>query len=459
VIKFGTDGWRAVISDEFTFGNVRKVAGSIAAYLKARKLASKPLIVGYDARFLADRFAEEVVKVMEGAGISCFLMERDTPTPVVAWEVKDRKACGAVMLTASHNPPEYCGIKFIPDYAGPANETITKEIEQGIEGASWEGYGGGKVERIEPRERYLKYIESFVDGSLIKQAQLKVVVDPMFGSGRGYLDLLLQRLGCRTEEIHNYRDVLFGGKNPEPDDETLSELKSKVVENKADLGLAMDGDADRFGVVDEKGKFYSANQIIPLLFDYLVTDRHFTGSVVRSVATTHMIDRIAERANIEVFETPVGFKHIAKLMMEKNIIIGGEESGGLSIQGHIPEKDGILADLLVVEMLASRKKKLSECWAELTLKVGEPVSRKINLRLTEEQKQALMNKLKEAAPAEIGEMKVASINRVDGVKIILSNGSWVLIRPSGTEPLVRIYAESDQEERLGLIVDAIKSLV
>lgn len=459
MIKFGTDGWRAVISDEFTFGNVRKVAGSIAAYLKAHKLAGKPLVVGYDARFLADRFAEEVVKVMEGAGISCFLMERDTPTPVVAWEVKDRKACGAVMITASHNPPEYCGIKFIPDYAGPANEAITKEIEQGIEGVSSEGQGGGKVERIDPRERYLKYIASFVDSSLIKQAQLKVVVDPMFGSGRGYLDLLLQRMGCRTEEIHNYRDVLFGGKNPEPDDETLSELKHKVVENKADLGLAMDGDADRFGVVDENGKFYSANQIIPLLFDYLVADRRFSGSVVRSVATTHMIDRIAERANIEVFETPVGFKHIAKLMMEKNIIIGGEESGGLSIKGHIPEKDGILAGLLVVEMLASRKKKLSECWAELTRKVGEPVSRKINLHLTEEQKQALMGKLKEAAPAEIGEMKVAKISRLDGVKIILSNGSWVLVRPSGTEPLVRIYAESDQEERLGLIVDAIKSLV
>jgi len=470
MIKFGTDGWRAVISDEFTFSNVRKVAQAIASYLTNHKLTRKPLIVGYDARFLADKFAEEVVKVMEAAGISTLLVERDTPTPVVAWEVRDRKAAGAVMLTASHNPPEYCGIKFIPDYAGPANEIITKEIEQGISGnigeypafdASSAGRQGisGKVERFEPRERYLKYIESFVNPSVIKRAKLKVVVDPMYGSGRGYLDKLLQRLGCQTEEIHNYRDVLFGGRNPEPDDENLLELKAKVVETGADLGLALDGDADRFGVVDEAGRFYSANQMIPLLFDYLISDKGYTGSVVRSVATTHMVDRIAAQHGIKVFETPVGFKYIAQLMMEQKIILGGEESGGLSIRGHIPEKDGMLADLLAVEMVAYYKKGLSQIRREQVQKVGNFFNQKVNYQLEEDNKKALMTKLMKDPPTSIGGIQVSRINTLDGVKLILSDGSWVLCRPSGTEPLVRVYVESDTLNKLDILTDFIKSLI
>jgi phosphomannomutase len=456
VIIFGTDGWRAIISDEFTFDNVRKVARSIASYLINHKLASKPLIISYDARFLADKFAEEVVRVMEKAGISCLFTERDTPTPVVAWEVKDKKAAGAVMLTASHNPPEYCGIKFIPDYAGPAEEKITREIEQGITGNSWEKQGvAGKAERFEPRERYLKYIESFVDPSIMRRAKLKVIVDPLHGAGRGYLAKLLQGLGCRVEEIHGWRDVLFGGRNPEPAEENLGELKNKVREDGAVLGLSMDGDADRFGVVDENGKFYAANQIIPLLLDYLVKERGYTGVAVRSVATSHLLDRVAALHKIELFETPVGFKHIAGLMREKEVIIGGEESGGLSIKGHIPEKDGILANLMVVEMLARRKNKLSYCWGELINRVGEVFNLKINLHLGDEQKNALMAKLKDHPPG-IG---VSKINTIDGIKIIYADGSWVLARPSGTEPLVRIYAESSSQEKARGIVDSVRDLL
>lgn len=463
MIKFGTDGWRAIISDEFTFDNVRKVAQAIAGYLINHKLDSRPLIVSYDARFLADKFAEEVVKVMEKAGISCLFTERDTPTPVVAWKVKDKKAAGAVMLTASHNPPEYCGIKFIPDYAGPAEEKITKEIEQGIAGKDREEQavpagrqgGAGKMERFEPRERYLKYIESFVDPSVIRQAKLKVIVDPLHGSGRGYLDKLLQGLGCRVEEIHGWRDVLFGGRNPEPAEENLGELKNKVREDGADLGLSMDGDADRFGVVDEKGKFYAANQIIPLLLDYLAEDKGYTGAAVRSVATSHLVDRVAALHKIKTFETPVGFKHIARLMMQQEIIIGGEESGGLSIKGHIPEKDGILANLLIVEMLARRKKKLSACWDELVQKTGEVFDLKINLRLEDKQKNALMVKLKNNPPGP----GVSKINALDGIKIIYADGSWVLARPSGTEPLVRVYAESNAPEKAQGIMDSVRDLL
>jgi len=292
MIKFGTDGWRAIISEEFTFDNVKKVTRAIALYLINHGFANKPLIVGYDPRFLADKFAETVVKVMEEAGINCLLTERDTPTPVVAWSVQDKKAAGAVMITASHNPAEYCGIKFIPDYAGPAGEEITKELQENSNNDLTlpTPKQKGTSERFEPRERYIAYLETFIDVELIKRAKLKVVYDSMHGSGRGYVDKILQGYSCQVEALHSNRDVLFGGSNPEPSDEHLGELKQKVVELKANVGLANDGDADRFGVVDEKGGFLHANQILPLIFYYLITEKGFTGSVVRSVATSNFVD-------------------------------------------------------------------------------------------------------------------------------------------------------------------------
>ena len=460
MIKFGTDGWRAVISDEFTFANVRQVASAVAAYLINHKLDQKPLIVGFDPRFLADCFAEEVVKVMEQAGISCFLTERDTPTPVVAWEVKDRGACGAIMLTASHNPPQYCGIKFIPDYAGPANEQITKEIEAQIQNPKSKIQNQTpKFERFEPRERYLEYIKSFIDPSMLKKAKLKIVVDPMYGAGRGYLDKLLQEVGCQVEEIHNYRDVLFGGHNPEPDETNLKVLGAKVKDNKADLGLALDGDADRFGVVDEVGDCYSPNQVIAMLFDYLVEDKGMRGSVVRSLGTTHMLDAIAKPHNIKVHETPVGFKYIAQIMLKEPVIIGGEESGGLTIAGHIPEKDGILANLLVAEMVAKRGQLLSRIWGNLTKKIGFFEGRRGKVEVEENKKRQLMQRLKETPPKDIQGIKVIEVRTFDGVKLILKDGSWLLIRPSGTEPLVRIYSESRDPKVLDKIELFLETLL
>ena len=461
MIKFGTDGWRAIISEEFTFANVKKVAEAIALYLINHGFSDKPLIVGYDPRFLADKFALEIVKIMNQAGINCLLTERDTPTPIVAWSVKDKKAAGAVMLTASHNPAEYCGIKFIPDYAGPAGAEITNELQENSnkELVLPEAKEKGFVERFEPRERYFKYIQQFVDLAAIKSAKIKIVYDSMHGSGRGYLDHLLQNLGCQVESLHSNRDVLFGGQNPEPDDQELALLKKKVVETKSQVGLANDGDADRFGVVDEKGQFLTPNQIVPLVFEYLVTEKGYRGAVVRSVGTTHLIDKIAAAHKIKVHETPVGFKHIAKLMLEDNIIIGGEESGGLSIKGHIPEKDGLLADLLIVDMLAKRKKKLSELWTELVSKYGAVYNDKFKLKLTEEAKNKFMTKLKNQPPTEVSRFSVVQVNNLDGVKLVLSDGSWVLARPSGTEPLVRLYVESTKPENLSVIVDSIKSLL
>jgi len=461
MIKFGTDGWRAIISDDFTFANVERVAKAVALYLIQHKFNNRPLVIGYDPRFLADKFAEKVARVMETAGIDVLLTERDTPTPIVAWEVRDKKAAGAVMLTASHNPAEYCGIKFIPDYAGPADETITKELQENsnkdIDLPPASRKAG--VERFEPRNRYASYIESFVDPALIKKAKLSVVYDAMFGAGRGYLDKILEKFGCRVEALNCERDVLFGGKSPEPTDENLGKLKEKVKELSASVGLANDGDADRFGVVDEKGQFLHANMVFPLIFDYLVSQKGYTGSVVRSVATTHLIDRVADRHKIMVHETPVGFKHIARIMLDDDVIIGGEESGGISIKGHIPEKDGLLANLLMVEMIAKHGKPLSAIWQDLTKRVGEVYTLRTNLHLREKNKASLMDKLSKETPRDLAGLKVRQVNKLDGVKLVLSDGSWVLARPSGTEPLVRVYAESDKKEKLAVISEAVQNLV
>lgn len=449
------------MAEEFTFQNLRKVAKAIAYYIVNKKLQDRPLIIGYDPRFLSDKFAEEVAKIAEFAGINCLFCERDTPTPVVAWSIKDRKACGAVMLTASHNPYQYNGIKFIPHYAGPAGEEITRELEKNanhdidLKPAARKGV----IERFEPRERYLSYLSSLIDFNIIKEGRLKVVCDPMFGSGRGYLDLILERQGAITEEIHGRRDVLFGGGSPEPEGKRLAELSEKVKELKADLGLACDGDADRFGVVDEKGEFYSANQIITLLFEYLVSERGLRGSVVRSLGTTHMIDEVARLHDIKVHETPVGFKYIARIMMKEEVIIGGEESGGLSILGHIPEKDGILANLLVCEMISKRKRSLSRIWAELEEKIGKFYMLRKKVKLQEDKKVKLMSELNDQPPKNIAEIKVKEAKFIDGAKFYLEDGSYLLIRPSGTEPLIRVYAESRSEETLSKIKEYVKSLL
>ncbi len=464
MIKFGTDGWRAVISDEFTFENVRRVAKAIALYLVNNKKTDKPLIIGYDPRFLADRFAFEVAKVMEQAGINVLLPNRDIPTPVIAWSIKYVKptgACGAVMLTASHNPPQYCGIKFIPEYAGPANETITAELEENSnkELTLPSPQKKGKVDHFNPRETYFEYLSKLVDFSAIKKAGLKVVYDSMFGSGRDFTDAVLEKNGCKVIAINDYRDVLFGGQNPEPSDELLGDLKKKVVEENAALGLANDGDADRFGIVDEVGDFYSANQIIAMVFDYLINDRKFKGLAVRSIATTSMIDEIARLHGIKVHETRVGFKYIADYMMKEDVIIGGEESGGLSIKGHIPEKDGILADLLVTEMVSKKGKPLSQVWKDLVLKIGPYEGRRGKLEVDENKKKILMANLSKKPPTEVGGIKVKEVKTIDGVKIMLQDGSWLLVRPSGTEPLIRVYAESKDSRSLDAIDNYLKTLV
>jgi phosphomannomutase len=351
-IKFGTDGWRAVIARDFTFANCRLVAQGIAGYVNSVNLAKKGIVIGYDNRFMSPDFARECARVLLGNGIKVYLMSHPVPTPVTAFAIQVKEAGGAVMITASHNPPEYNGIKFIPEYAGPALPDVTDAIEAEIQRV----IDCGKVYELALDEatQFNLFAELDVDSEyqaqLLKTTQadafknrpLRVVVDPMFGAGIGYLDKILSQLGCEVFPINNHRDTLFGGSLPEPTDLNLGDLKRAVTSYQADIGLALDGDADRFGIIDNQGSFVNANRFMALLLEHLLNTRQFRGPVARSIATTHMLDRIARKNGLSALETPVGFKYIGQCLREKGCMLGGEESGGLSILGHVPEKDGIL---------------------------------------------------------------------------------------------------------------------
>ncbi|MEZ7891612.1 MAG: phosphoglucomutase/phosphomannomutase family protein [Candidatus Wallbacteria bacterium] len=458
-IKFGTDGWRAIMAEEFTFPNVRIVAFAIAKYIKDVNKQSKGIVIGYDTRFLSEKFAETCAQVMLANDIKVYLMERDTPTPVTAFTVLEKNAAGAIMLTASHNPPLYNGLKFIPEYGGPANPQITSQIEANLksimpnekiaEKSIEKGIAEKMLEKIDPTAAYFKKIEGLIDFETIKKSKITVVYDALYGTGRNYVDTLLSQHGISTRVLHNMRDPLFGGGMPEPSVEYLSQLISTVKDGKYTIGLSTDGDADRFGVVDSLGVFLTPNQLISILFLHLVKRRKFQGAVVRTVATTHLIDKIAAKYNIPVHETPVGFKYICEKMLSENIIIGGEESGGLSILGHIPEKDGILADLLACEVAAIENKPLSVVFKNILDEFGEVYTDRINLHLkNDEQKNTIMAKLKLDPPSFIANVKVSSVNDVDGHKYILKDGSWVLVRASGTEPVLRFYMEAGSKDML-----------
>jgi alpha-D-glucose phosphate-specific phosphoglucomutase len=458
-IKFGTDGWRAIMAEEFTFPNVRRVAFAIAKYVKDTQKASKGVVIGYDTRFLSDKFAETCARVLLGADIKVLLLERDAPTPVTAFTVVNRNAAGAIMITASHNPPYYNGIKFIPEYGGPASPQITAQIESNLltimpnekilEKSIEKGIAEKMLEKVEPSEDYFKKITELVDFDTIRKSKMSVAFDPIYGTGRNYVDALLVRNNIEVRVIHNMRDPLFGGGMPEPSIEYLSQLTSIVKDNKLALGLATDGDADRFGVIDSLGVYMTPNQLISIIFLHLIKRRKFQGAVVRSIATTHLIDRIAEKFDIPVYETPVGFKYICEKMLAENVIIGGEESGGLSILGHIPEKDGILANLLACEVAAIENKPLSIVYKNLLDEYGEVYTDRINIHLkSEEQKNSIMHKLKIDPPSFIMNVKVNSINDIDGYKFLLKDGSWVLVRASGTEPVLRIYIEGTSKDML-----------
>jgi len=468
-IKFGTDGWRDIIADKFTFANVRVVAQGIAAMVNNRELARRGIVLGYDNRFLSQEFAEAVSQVLVGNGIKVFMPGKPLPTPVVAYAVRYHKAGGAVMITASHNPPQYNGIKFIPEYAGPALPDITDEIEKEIdrvingakiyELSSQDAHQLGLMYDLDVDDHYVKHLQKLVNLSEVAGAPPAIIVDPMFGAGIGYVDLILREAGYRVVTINNRRDPLFGGSMPEPADGMLADLKAAVLEHEAVLGLALDGDGDRFGVINEKGRYMSPNQVLYLLLPYILRTRSFRGPVARTLATTHLLDRVAEANGIGVIETPVGFKYIGECLREKGCIMGGEESGGMSILGHVPEKDGILGALLVAEMVAVSGRTMTELHQDFIEKYGSMESERLDVRYDEKSREQVLTRLKEYRPRHILDQPVVSISEREGKKIVMEDDSWVLIRMSGTEPVFRIYVEASTHEQLRSIQEEVRKAI
>ena len=462
-IKFGTSGWRAVMAEEFTFANVRRAVSGIARYVVSQKSSGARVIVGRDPRFLGETFCSIATEILLAHGITPLLIAEAAPTPAISYTVLRERADGAINFTASHNPPEYNGIKFSTPDGAPALPEVTQQIEAEISAfdagtATRPAPGKPKPETLDPRGFYLARLREIVDLQAIKKASLRVVFDPFWGAGCNYPDALLQEAGVEVSAVHNYRDVLFGGHAPEPDDHLLNDLRQKMRETHAHIGIATDGDADRFGVVDQDGTFFQPNYIIALLFDYLVETRGWKNGVGKSVATTNLINALAEHHHIPVHETPVGFKYIGELIKQDKIVIGGEESAGLSIRHHVPEKDGILAGLLCCEMVARRNQSLKSQLDALFVKVGSFYPQRENFRLTPEVKAKFTGKLA-LNPREFCGRQVKEVVRTDGLKLVCQDGSWVCYRLSGTEPVVRVYSEAGSEQDLERMSAAAKQWI
>jgi phosphoglucomutase len=473
-IKFGTSGWRGIIAEDFTFAAVRAVSHAIADYIADQGAGARErgVVVGYDTRFLSEAFAAEAARVLAARSIRAFLCGRDTPTPVIAYEILRRGTAGGIIVTASHNPPEYNGIKFSAAWGGPALPEATKQIADranAILAASRpseapamslaEAEARGILRRIDPRPDYLERLRVLLDLETIRRARLKVVVDPLYGSARGYLDDLLREAGCEVSVLHAWRDPCFGGHAPEPSEENLRELASRVTETGAHLGLATDGDADRFGLVDADGTFVEPNYFLGLLLHHLLTARGWTGGVARSVATTHLVDAVARQRQMPIYETPVGFKYIGELIARDQVVLGGEESAGLSVKGHVPEKDGILACLLAAELVATRgRARLKDLLQDLYAEVGTFLTKRLNYHLESRLVAGLQERLKDP-PRRLADTAVVEVNRLDGVKMILEDGSWLLLRPSGTEPVVRLYAEAPTPRQVEALIAEGKALI
>ncbi len=472
-IKFGTSGWRGLIARDFTFDAVRLATQGIAEYWLA-ELANpqsviygrKPVVIlGHDTRFLGREFSLAAAEVLAANGLIPWLCERDAPTPVIAHTIRRRRAIGGINMTASHNPAEYQGLKFSPSNGAAAPPEITKIVEANIarlSAANWSFkaaiVGTFQCRSIDPRPDYFKQLKKIINFSAIKKARMKIAVELMYGTGRGYLDTLLEEAGVKVTRFHDELNPLFGGHHPEPNAEGMTEVSKLVQSGRAQLGLGLDGDADRFGIVDQDGTWLTPNQILALALYHLKKNRGWTGAVVRTVPTSHQVDDVAELLGVKVHETPVGFKYIGALMESEPIIVGGEESGGLSVKGHVPEKDGILACLLMAELVATEKKSLGKILRGLEKQTGGFHSNRLNVRLTPEAKDALLQRLASGLE-QIGGIKVEKFITTDGYKFLLPNREWVAFRASGTEPLIRCYIESKSVPQLKKLEAACRKLM
>jgi len=462
-IKFGTSGWRSIVADEFTIANIRRAVAGIATYVKTQPEPHR-VLVGRDPRFLGESFVDEAARILGAAGITPVIIPDAAATPAIAYAVRQLKTSGAINFTASHNPPQYNGIKFSTHDGAPALPDVTRQIEAAIIALGDNPQiprlndPEPNFETVQIKDDYLKRLAELVDLKAIAASGIRIVFDPFWGAARGYSCHILRQAGVTVDVVHDYRDVLFGGHAPEPDDHLLGDARAKMKETGAGLIIATDGDADRFGIVDADGTFIQPNYVIALLFDYLVETRGWKNGVAKSVATTNLINALAEYHNVPLYETPVGFKYIGELIIEDKIAIGGEESAGLTIRGHVPEKDGVIAGLLVAEMVAKRGKSIGQQLQELFGKVGSFYPVRENFHLTPDIKAKFTEKLK-VDPTELGGRKVTQIVRTDGLKLILDDGSWVCYRLSGTEPVVRAYTEARNQAEMAALSAAAKNFV
>ena len=458
MIKFGTSGWRAVMGEEFTFQNVRIVVQAVANYL-GKKFSGQPIavVVNYDTRFLSDKFAFEAAKILSHNQINVFLTERDAPSQAQAYQVIKRKAQCGINFTASFNPPEYNGLKLNTETGAPALPKVTDEIEKEINILKREFtfcpyYPRSEfIEEIDLQKGYLSFIQKKIDFEAIRKSGIKVAVDLLYGTSREYLDEILEENQIPLEEIHGYIDPYFGGVIPSCTEENLGELKKLVKEKNCHLGIATDADGDRFGIVDEGGKFIIQNLVLSLILDYLVSNKKWKGGVARSVATTHLIDRIARKHNLPLYKTPVGFKYMADLFLRGEIIFGGEESACLAVKDHLPEKDGIFAGLLVAEMMAASGKSLTSQVDDLFREYGKRVGGQKSIPLNFEREKRLKAIIKNS-PSQLEGRKVINIETIDGIKLDFADDDWLLLRFSGTEPVIRCYAEAGTKKELNHLV-------
>jgi phosphomannomutase len=468
-IKFGTDGWRAVIAEDYTFDNVRLCAQGTAAFLKAHQLDSKGIVIGYDTRFASEDFAAAVAEVTAANGIPTYLCDRSAPTPVAAYNIVARDAGGGVVITASHNPAQWNGFKYKPDYGGSASPEIVAELEEYIEDAERTGKvlrmpldkaeAQGLLEYIDPEPTYLGHIANLVDLEAIRNAGLDIVVDVMHGVGAGYFSKLLSGGSTKITELRSERNPSFPDMaQPEPLGHNLRGLMEEVQDQTADLGLATDGDADRLGVVDDSGKFVTTLETFALLCYHQLEVLKNTGPLVRSITMTSMIDKLGEIYEVPVFDTPVGFKYLGPIMMREDALIAGEESGGYAFRGNIPERDGILSGLMLLDLIVKTEKGVSDLLEELTEKVGPHVYDRLDLTFEESQRETIIGRIQKAVPSSFGGRKVETVDTRDGYRFVLEDGYWVLIRFSGTEPFLRVYAEAETAADLKACLDEARNI-
>lgn len=463
-IKFGTDGWRGVIADDFTFDNVAKVAQAIADYYKTQPKKEKGIVIGYDTRFLSSNFALKVAEVLLGNGIPVFLSSTDVPTQAVSFAVLDEGLPGGIMITASHNPPWFNGVKIKTSSGASATFEVTEQIESllnknTVKSLSWqEAEKRGLAIKVNFLSPYLKKATSFLDLDFVKRAGVKIVYDSMYGVGCGLLEKVLEGSNCQLINIHPEPNPGFGSINPEPIEKNLSQLKEEVKLRGADLGLATDGDADRVGVVDDKGRYLSTLQVFSVLLLYLVEEKDMRGKVAKTISLGYQPERICRRFGLDWEQTPVGFKYIAEKMLKEKVIFGGEESGGYGYYGHLPERDGILSSLLFVEMLGKKEKPLSSILDDMEKKFGKSFFKRVDFEQEMVDKKRMVEELTSNPPSALGGIPLKQILSIDGVKFIMEDESWLLIRSSGTEPKIRVYAEAPKSAQLERIIQEGKDL-